>query len=68
MGDCPGPRKETATQRNVTQGGALWACPPWVCREDSIARSQSPVVGVPGLCWLRRVLFVRVVLVVAGVI
>ena len=25
MGDCPGPRKETATRRNVTQGGRISA-------------------------------------------
>ena len=27
MGDCPGPRKETATRRNVTQGAGWWMHP-----------------------------------------
>ena len=31
-GDCPGPRKETTTRRNVTQGAnesSRWVCTPW---------------------------------------
>ena len=38
-GDCPGPRKETTTQRNVTQGGGSGGC----CGES------RPSCGVPGM-------------------
>ena len=33
----------------------------------SLPRSRSPAVGVPGLCWLRRVPFVRQRCPIAGV-
>ena len=50
-GDCPGPRKETRTRRNVTQGGAPCVvpsmhCPEWKDRPpDCCCMQHSDIVG-----------------------
>ena len=47
-GDCPGPRKETATRRNVTQAGGSTAPPP------TPARRPFPAPAQPTLTALKR--------------
>ena len=44
-GDCPGPRKETTTRRNVTQGGGVFEDTPVATNPNQPAQpSRSPVV------------------------
>ena len=48
MGDCPGPRKETATRRNVTKGGVDMRGDSFI--HSFIVPQCSPCLG---LCWGR---------------
>ena len=56
-GDCPGPRKETRTRRNVTRGGGLgkWACvsppPPPPAEQFSSRPRHDAVRGTSDLRW-----------------
>ena len=56
----PGPRTVTRSSLRMLRRVTAFCWPLWpVLLLVSFPRLQSPMVGVPGLCWLWRVPFVR---------
>ena len=63
-----GPWTVTRSSLRMLRRVAAFCRPVWpVLLLVSFLRSRSPVVGVPGLCWLRRLPFVRQQCPVVGV-